>query len=71
MPETPASQIALLAYRLDRAEAEIRELHEEMERREAEEKRRLIGGISILGGAVLTLGALIWKWLPVILKGPS
>ena len=69
MPETDWSKLALVLYRLDRAEAEIRELHEEMERRSAEEKKRLMWGISVLGGAVLTLAGVIWNWRSVIFKG--
>ena len=69
MPDSEASQLALLAYRLDRAEAEIKEMHEEMDRREAEEQRRLIWGIGVLGAAVLSLAGVIWNWRSVILRG--
>lgn len=87
----PQSGMEMLKYRIDRAEAEAREvreelrnenremravlmneikaLHDELDKRATEEKARLVWGISVLGGAVLTLATVIWNWRSVIFRG--
>lgn len=74
------STIEVLAYRLARAEAEIQEnrrkaeaeiqqLHAELDRKSAEEKARLLWGIGVLGAAVMSLFGVIWNWRSVIFSG--
>lgn len=76
----PQSGIDVLRYRLDRAEAEhrqireelraeIKELRGELDKRADTEKARLVWGISVLGGAVMTLATVIWNWRSVIFRG--
>lgn len=65
----PHDGMDVIRYRLDRAEAEIRGLHEDLDKRASEEKARLVWGISVLGGAVMTLATVIWNWRSVIFKG--
>ncbi|PZQ49772.1 MAG: hypothetical protein DI556_09890 [Rhodovulum sulfidophilum] len=69
MPDEDAAKIALLAYRLDRAEAEIREMQAEMELRKSLENKRLLAGIVTLAGTVGSLVFLIIKYIPSALKG--
>lgn len=66
MPGTTNEQILLLTYRLEKAEKEIENLHKEMDTKAAEEKSRLMWGISFLGGIVMMLAGVIWTWRSVI-----
>ena len=65
----PDNTLEVIEYRLRAAEAEIKKLHEELEKREREEKSRLIWGIGVLGAAVMTLAGVIWNWRSVIIRG--
>lgn len=64
-----ADTLEVIEYRLRAAELEIKRLNDELDRREKEEKSRLLWGIAVLGSAVLTLAGVIWNWRSVIIRG--
>ncbi|MEC7763402.1 MAG: hypothetical protein VX874_15980 [Pseudomonadota bacterium] len=80
MTDIPEGNWALLVDRLRRVElseqtlaAEVDELkakiNEREQERQAEERKRLLAGISFLGSIILALFGVIWAYRAVIFQG--
>jgi hypothetical protein len=63
----------ILAYRVDQMEREISALKTTLAEAETarvvDERKRLVAGISFLGGIILALFGVIWAYRGVIFKG--
>ena len=60
----------LVVYRLQKAETDIVKLEERLTifiaKEDARETKKLLWGITTLGGAVMILGGVLWQYRPVI-----
>ena len=59
----------LAEYRLLQLETKVAKLEQEIHEIENSEKQKLKWGISVLGGALLTVVGIIWSYRNVIFRG--